>query len=245
MTFRRAPFIALYNVLNFESAFSSRVSRYSTKSGTSTENNIASPTKKYLERDNSSACNSGSDSSAAGYDGISAKNQGSIRKRLQINDPGRVDVDAKRSSSSAFSDSSAEGGSSAYETDSYNAQMSDAGPISDDASSENCDTHQDDVQVSQSPIPRLLAGAKEAYLLAEAKIGGAPGVAVFCAGPMDELETLMLSALYQRSIWGIREPLVGFSWSSTGMIITTVFGWLDQEIGDDGCLVSVKLKTCR
>ena len=48
---------------------------------------------------------------------------------------------------------------------------------------------------------------------------------------------LLCSTLYQRHVWGIREPVVGMCCSNTGTIATTIFGWLDYDQSGEGCMV--------
>ncbi|KAG1765235.1 hypothetical protein EDD22DRAFT_951225 [Suillus occidentalis] len=40
---------------------------------------------------------------------------------------------------------------------------------------------------------------------------------------------LLCSALYQRHVWGIRQPVVCLCCSSTGTIATAIFGWLESD----------------
>jgi len=43
---------------------------------------------------------------------------------------------------------------------------------------------------------------------------------------------LLCSALYQRRVWGICEPVVGLCCSNTGTVVTAIFGWLDSDQSD-------------
>ncbi|KAG1855963.1 hypothetical protein F4604DRAFT_1590554 [Suillus subluteus] len=45
---------------------------------------------------------------------------------------------------------------------------------------------------------------------------------------------LLCSALYQRHVWEIRQPVVGLCCSSTGTIVTAIFGWLDSDQSEEG-----------
>jgi hypothetical protein len=49
---------------------------------------------------------------------------------------------------------------------------------------------------------------------------------------------LVCSALYQRCVWGVREPVVGLCCSNTGKTATAVFGWFDPDQLDECCMVS-------
>lgn len=110
-------------------------------------------------------------------------------------------------------------------------------PVSDESLPKRVENHRHDVGQPQKFDLGSRGSAKETYLLTEAPAGEVPGVAVLCAGLMDELITLMLSAIYQRSIWKIREPLVGFCWDTSRAVVTTVFGWMDEDFDNDGRLV--------
>ncbi|KAG1855961.1 hypothetical protein F4604DRAFT_1932104 [Suillus subluteus] len=52
---------------------------------------------------------------------------------------------------------------------------------------------------------------------------------------------LLCSALYQRHVWGIRQPVVGLCCSSTGTIATAIFGWLDSDQSEEGRMPTVHL----
>ncbi|KAG0703486.1 hypothetical protein DFH29DRAFT_441140 [Suillus ampliporus] len=45
---------------------------------------------------------------------------------------------------------------------------------------------------------------------------------------------LLCSALYQRHVWGIRQPVVGLCCSSTDTIASAIFGWLDSDQSEEG-----------
>ncbi|OJA11657.1 hypothetical protein AZE42_08379 [Rhizopogon vesiculosus] len=47
---------------------------------------------------------------------------------------------------------------------------------------------------------------------------------------------LLCSTLYQRRVWGLREPVVGLCCSNTGTTATAIFGWLDPDQSDEGCM---------
>ncbi|OJA12707.1 hypothetical protein AZE42_02878 [Rhizopogon vesiculosus] len=52
---------------------------------------------------------------------------------------------------------------------------------------------------------------------------------------------LLCSTLYQRRVWGVREPVVGLCCSNTGTTATAIFGWLDPGQSEEGCLPVVHL----
>ncbi|KAG2753445.1 hypothetical protein P692DRAFT_201929235 [Suillus brevipes Sb2] len=52
---------------------------------------------------------------------------------------------------------------------------------------------------------------------------------------------LLCSALYQRHVWGIRQPVVGLCCSSTGTIATAIFGWLESDQSEEGRMPTAHL----
>ncbi|KAG2753438.1 hypothetical protein P692DRAFT_20241988, partial [Suillus brevipes Sb2] len=52
---------------------------------------------------------------------------------------------------------------------------------------------------------------------------------------------LLCSALYQRHVWGIRQPVVGLCCSRTGTIAATIFGWLESDQSEEGCMPTAHL----
>ncbi|OAX38629.1 hypothetical protein K503DRAFT_717925 [Rhizopogon vinicolor AM-OR11-026] len=45
---------------------------------------------------------------------------------------------------------------------------------------------------------------------------------------------LLCTTLYQRRVWGVREPVVGLCCSNTGTTATAIFGWLDSHQSEEG-----------
>lgn len=52
---------------------------------------------------------------------------------------------------------------------------------------------------------------------------------------------LVCSALYQRRVWGIHQPVVGLICSKTGTTAAAIFGWLESNQSEEGRMVSAKL----
>ncbi|KAG2756650.1 hypothetical protein P692DRAFT_20868302 [Suillus brevipes Sb2] len=52
---------------------------------------------------------------------------------------------------------------------------------------------------------------------------------------------LLCSALYQRHVWGIHQPVVGLCCSSTGTIATAIFGWLESDQSEEGRMPTAHL----
>ncbi|KIK36325.1 hypothetical protein CY34DRAFT_527898 [Suillus luteus UH-Slu-Lm8-n1] len=52
---------------------------------------------------------------------------------------------------------------------------------------------------------------------------------------------LLCSALYQRHVWGIRQPVVGLCCSRTGTIATAIFGWLESDQSEEGRMPTAHL----
>ncbi|KAG1814311.1 uncharacterized protein BJ212DRAFT_1588349 [Suillus subaureus] len=65
-------------------------------------------------------------------------------------------------------------------------------------------------------------------------------VPVLLVADSHNIVPLLCSALYQRHVWGIRQPVVGLCCSSTGTIATAIFGWLDSDQSEEGRMASPK-----
>jgi hypothetical protein len=65
-------------------------------------------------------------------------------------------------------------------------------------------------------------------------------VPVLLVADQHNIIPLLCSALYQRHVWGIRQPVVGLCCSRTGTIATAIFGWLESDQSEDGRMVSPK-----
>jgi hypothetical protein len=52
---------------------------------------------------------------------------------------------------------------------------------------------------------------------------------------------LLCSALYQRRVWGISQPVVGLCCSNTGTVAMAIFGWLDSDQSEKGRMPTVHL----
>jgi hypothetical protein len=60
---------------------------------------------------------------------------------------------------------------------------------------------------------------------------------LLCVADEENIISLLSSALYQRRVWGIKEPVVGVVFSRIGTIGRVVLGWLDPESTVDFNLV--------
>ncbi|KAG2351954.1 hypothetical protein BDR07DRAFT_1499783 [Suillus spraguei] len=61
-------------------------------------------------------------------------------------------------------------------------------------------------------------------------------VPVLLVADSHNIVPLICSTLYQRRVWGIRQPVVGLCCSSTGTIATAIFGWLDPDQSEEAHL---------
>ncbi|KAG2358626.1 hypothetical protein BDR07DRAFT_263557 [Suillus spraguei] len=66
-------------------------------------------------------------------------------------------------------------------------------------------------------------------------------VPVLLVADSHNIVPLMCSTLYQRRVWGIRQPVVGLCCSSTGTIATAIFGWLDPDQSEEGHMPAAHL----
>jgi hypothetical protein len=65
-------------------------------------------------------------------------------------------------------------------------------------------------------------------------------VPVLLVADSHNIVPLLCSALYQRHVWGIHQPVVGLCCSSTGTIAMAIFGWLNSDQSEEGRMVSPK-----
>jgi hypothetical protein len=65
-------------------------------------------------------------------------------------------------------------------------------------------------------------------------------VPVLLVADSHNIVLLLCSAPYQRHVWGIHQPVVGLCCSSTGTTATAIFGWLNSDQSEEGCMVSPK-----
>ena len=66
---------------------------------------------------------------------------------------------------------------------------------------------------------------------------------LLCVADEDNITSLLSSVLYQRRVWSIDEPIVGFVFSKTGTVGRVVFGWLEPESINDYHLVRGNSRT--
>ncbi|KAG2358483.1 hypothetical protein BDR07DRAFT_1362015 [Suillus spraguei] len=66
-------------------------------------------------------------------------------------------------------------------------------------------------------------------------------VPVLLVADSHNIVPLICSTLYQRRVWGIRQPVVGLCCSSTGTIATAIFGWLDPDQSEEGHMPAAHL----
>ncbi|KAG1814313.1 uncharacterized protein BJ212DRAFT_364751 [Suillus subaureus] len=66
-------------------------------------------------------------------------------------------------------------------------------------------------------------------------------VPVLLVADSHNIVPLLCSALYQRHVWGISQPVVGLCCSSTGTIATAIFGWLDSDQSEEGRMPTAHL----
>ncbi|KAK0476871.1 hypothetical protein IW261DRAFT_1609510 [Armillaria novae-zelandiae] len=61
-----------------------------------------------------------------------------------------------------------------------------------------------------------------------------------CVTDEEDIFSLMGGVLYQRSTWGISEPVIGIILSKTGFVGRVVLGWLDKECHDCDVLPTIR-----
>ncbi|KAG2358646.1 hypothetical protein BDR07DRAFT_1462916 [Suillus spraguei] len=66
-------------------------------------------------------------------------------------------------------------------------------------------------------------------------------VPVLLVADSHNIVPLICSTLYQRHVWGIRQPVVSLCCSGTGTIATAIFGWLDSNRSEEGRMPAAHL----
>ncbi|KAG2129702.1 uncharacterized protein EDB93DRAFT_1234381 [Suillus bovinus] len=99
--------------------------------------------------------------------------------------------------------------------------------------SADCDSCDDDDSVESLDLPL------QAHMLPGRGRRLSAVIPVLLVADSSNIVPLLCSALYQRRVWGICQPVVGLCCSSTGTIVMAIFGWLDQS--EEGRMASFKL----
>ncbi|KAG7440213.1 uncharacterized protein BT62DRAFT_997900 [Guyanagaster necrorhizus] len=111
----------------------------------------------------------------------------------------------------------------------------------DDSSSSDSDTSYEHTEASTD-----LTSAQSSYVPLDAHVLASwrhPNSVVLpylCVTDEDDIFSLMSGVLYQRSTWGISEPVIGFILSKTGFVGRVVLGWLDKVCADPDVLPPVR-----
>ncbi|KAG1777322.1 hypothetical protein EV702DRAFT_969844 [Suillus placidus] len=95
------------------------------------------------------------------------------------------------------------------------------------ADSDSCDGSVDSLDL---PLQALMLPGRGRRLSAV--------VPVLLVADSRNIVPLLCSALYQRHVWGIRQPVVGLCCSSTGTTAMAIFGWLDSDQSEEGCMAT-------
>lgn len=66
-------------------------------------------------------------------------------------------------------------------------------------------------------------------------------VPVLLVADLHNIVPLVCSALYQRRVWGIHQPVVGLICSKTGTTATAIFGWLESNQSEEGRMPTAHL----
>ncbi|KAK0199318.1 hypothetical protein DFS33DRAFT_1268615 [Desarmillaria ectypa] len=80
----------------------------------------------------------------------------------------------------------------------------------------------------------------DAHILAHRRHSNSVVLPYLCVTDQEDIFSLMSSVLYQRSTWGISEPVVGVILSKTGFVGRVVLGWLDEEHADPDVLPAAR-----
>ncbi|KAG7445575.1 uncharacterized protein BT62DRAFT_932704 [Guyanagaster necrorhizus] len=111
----------------------------------------------------------------------------------------------------------------------------------DDESSSDSDTSYERMEASTDPTSAQSSFVPlDAHILAHWRHPNSVVLPYLCVTDEEDIFTLMSGILYQRSTWGIAEPVIGIILSNKGSVGRVVFGWLDKICADPGVLPTVR-----
>ncbi|KAK0194908.1 hypothetical protein F5146DRAFT_1172420 [Armillaria mellea] len=105
---------------------------------------------------------------------------------------------------------------------------------SSETSYEHTDPSTDPTSAQSSCIPL------DAHILASWRHPNSVVLPFLCVTDEEDIFSLMGGVLYQRSTWGISEPVIGIILSNTGFVGRVVLGWLDKECPDPEVLPAIR-----
>ncbi|KAK0499578.1 hypothetical protein EDD18DRAFT_856213 [Armillaria luteobubalina] len=97
---------------------------------------------------------------------------------------------------------------------------------SSETSYEHTEVSTDPTSAQSSHVPL------DAHILASWRHPNSVVLPFLCVTDEEDIFSLMGGVLYQRSTWGISEPVIGIILSKTGFVGRVVLGWLDKECLD-------------
>ncbi|KAK0213307.1 hypothetical protein DFS33DRAFT_1465270 [Desarmillaria ectypa] len=111
----------------------------------------------------------------------------------------------------------------------------------DDESSSYSDTSYERMEDSTDPTSAQSSYVPlDAHILTHWRHPNSVVLPYLCVTDREDIFSLMSSVLYQRSTWGIPEPVVGIILSKTGFVGRVVLGWLDEERADPDVLPAAR-----
>ncbi|KAK0200727.1 hypothetical protein DFS33DRAFT_1072017 [Desarmillaria ectypa] len=111
----------------------------------------------------------------------------------------------------------------------------------DDESSLNNGTSYERTEASTDPTSAQSSYVPlDAHILAHWRHPNSVVLPYLCVTDQEDIFSLMSSVLYQRSTWGIPEPVVGIILSKTGFVGHVVLGWLDEERAEPDVLPAAR-----
>ncbi|KAK0225430.1 hypothetical protein IW262DRAFT_1456510 [Armillaria fumosa] len=108
----------------------------------------------------------------------------------------------------------------------------------DESSSE---TSYEDTEISTDPTSAQSSYVPlDAHILTSWRHPNSVVLPFLCVTDEEDIFSLMGGVLYQRSTWGISEPVIGIILSKTGFVGRVVLGWLDKECPDPEVLPAIR-----
>lgn len=83
--------------------------------------------------------------------------------------------------------------------------------------------------LSTQPSQASLEVPEHAHILESSRPRAWVDIPVVCVAEATEMPSVMSKVLYQRQIWGIKEPVVGIITSNRGLTVRIAIGWLAEN----------------
>lgn len=83
--------------------------------------------------------------------------------------------------------------------------------------------------LSTQPSQASLEVPEHAHILESSRPRAWVDIPVVCVADAEDMPSVMSKVLYQRQIWGVKEPLIGLITSNRGLTVRIAIGWLEAN----------------